>query len=93
MTRVTYPTDLTDVEWTLAAPYLATSGYGRPPLPAKRALLNAIFEVVQLRWTVQGIKLKKLLRSVIRCLIINAGVQALVIIVIKIVGDAGLGVG
>ena len=43
MTRVIYPTDLTDVEWTLAAPYLATSGYGRPPLHAKRELLNAIF--------------------------------------------------
>ena len=43
MTRVIYPTDLTDVEWTLAAPYLATSGYGRPPLPAKRELLNALF--------------------------------------------------
>ena len=43
MTRVIYPTDLTDVEWTLAAPYLVTSGYGRPPLPAKRALRNAIF--------------------------------------------------
>ena len=43
MTRVIYPTDLTDVEWTLAAPYLATSGYGRPPWHAKRELLNAIF--------------------------------------------------
>ena len=42
MTRVIYPTDLTDVEWTLAAPYLATSGYGRPPLHAKRELLNAL---------------------------------------------------
>jgi len=29
----------------------------------------------------------------IRCLIVNAGVQALVLIVIKILGDAGLGVG
>ena len=31
--------------------------------------------------------------SVIGCLIANAGVQALVIVVVKIVGDAGLGVG
>ena len=31
--------------------------------------------------------------SVIGCLIVNARVQPLVIIVIKIVGDAGLGVG
>ena len=43
MTRVMCPTDLTNVEWTLTAPYLATSGYGRPPLHAKRELLNAIF--------------------------------------------------
>ena len=43
MTRVIYPTDLTDVKWILAAPYLAMSGYGRPPLHAKRELLNAIF--------------------------------------------------
>ena len=50
-------------------------------------------EVVQLRWTVQGIKLKKLLVSMIGCLVVNAGVQPLVIIVIKILGDAGLGVG
>jgi len=34
-----------------------------------------------------------LLMSVIGCLIVNARVQPLVIIVIKIVGDAGLGVG
>ena len=37
--------------------------------------------------------MKKLLVSVIHCLVVNAGVQALVIIIIKIVGDAGLGVG
>ena len=29
----------------------------------------------------------------IGCLIVNAGVQALVIVIVKIVGDAGLGVG
>jgi len=37
--------------------------------------------------------LKKLLRSVIRGLIVNTGAQALVIIVVKIVSDAGLDVG
>jgi hypothetical protein len=37
--------------------------------------------------------LKKLLVSIIRCLIADTGVQALVIIVVKIVGHAGLGVG
>ena len=31
--------------------------------------------------------------SAIRCLVANAGVQAVVIIVVKIVGDAGLRVG
>jgi len=34
--------------------------------------------------------LKKLLVSVIRRLIVNAGVQTLVIVVVKIVGDAAL---
>ena len=37
--------------------------------------------------------MKKLLVSMIGFLIANAGVQALVIVVVKIVGDAGLGVG
>ena len=37
--------------------------------------------------------MKKLLMSVIRCLIVNAGMQALVVVVVKIVGHAGLGVG
>jgi hypothetical protein len=37
--------------------------------------------------------LKKLLVSVIGCLIVDARVQALVIVVIKIVGHAGLRVG
>lgn len=43
MSRVAYPTDLTDAEWLLVEPYVRTSGYGRPPLHAKRELLNAIF--------------------------------------------------
>ena len=43
MSRPAYPTDLTDVEWAFVAPYVATSGYGRPPLHSKRELLNAIF--------------------------------------------------
>lgn len=34
---------LTDVEGALVAPYVATSGYGRPPLHTKRELFNAIF--------------------------------------------------
>jgi hypothetical protein len=37
--------------------------------------------------------LKELLMSVIRCLVVDAGVQPFVVIVIKIVGDAELGVG
>ena len=41
----------------------------------------------------KGIRLKKLLMSKIRRLVTNAGVQSLVIVVVKIVGDAGLGVG
>jgi transposase len=43
MNRRTYPTDLSDAQWVLAEPYVRTSGYGRPPVHAKRALLNAIF--------------------------------------------------
>ena len=43
MNRRAYPTDLTDEQWVLAAPYVWTSGYGRPPLHPKRELLNAIF--------------------------------------------------
>ena len=43
MSRAAYPTDLTDAEWPLVEPYVATSGYGRPPLHPKRELLNAIF--------------------------------------------------
>jgi len=43
MSRRTYPTDLTDTEWLLVQPYVATSGLGRPPKHTKRALLNAIF--------------------------------------------------
>ena len=37
--------------------------------------------------------MKKLLVSVIGRLIVDAGVQALVVVVVKIVGDAGLRVG
>ena len=43
MSRPTYPTDLTDEQWLIAEFYVATSGYGRPPLHHKRELLNAIF--------------------------------------------------
>ena len=43
MIRRAYPTDLSDAQWLLVEPYVATSGYGRPPLHAKRELLNAIF--------------------------------------------------
>ena len=43
MPRRAYATDLTDIEWELAEPYVRTSGYGRPPLHSKRELLNAIF--------------------------------------------------
>ena len=37
--------------------------------------------------------MKKLLVSMIGCLVVDAGVQALVVVVVKIVGDAGLRVG
>jgi hypothetical protein len=37
--------------------------------------------------------LKKLLGSVIGCLVVDAGVQAFVIVVVKIVSNAGLSVG
>ena len=43
MNRRAYPTDLSDEQWVLLAPYMTTSGYGRPPLHSKRELLNAIF--------------------------------------------------
>ena len=43
MNRPPYPTDLTDAEWLLVAPYVAPSGLGRPPKHSKRELLNAIF--------------------------------------------------
>ena len=43
MNRTGYPTDLTEAEWALVAPYVAASGCGRPPLRPKRELLNAIF--------------------------------------------------
>ena len=49
--------------------------------------------MVHLGWTVLGSGLKKLLRSAIRCLVTNTGMQAVVIVVVKIVGDAGLRVG
>ncbi|WP_345054501.1 transposase [Hymenobacter glaciei] len=34
---------MTDEQWLVVEPYMATSGYGRPPLHSKRELLNAIF--------------------------------------------------
>jgi hypothetical protein len=37
--------------------------------------------------------LKKLLVSIIGHLVVDARVQALVVVVVKIVGDAGLGIG
>ena len=43
MLRAAYATDLTDTEWQLVAPYVRSSGLGRPPLHSKRELLNAIF--------------------------------------------------
>ena len=43
MRRAIYPADLADAEWTLATAYVVRSGYNRPPLHAKRGLLNAIF--------------------------------------------------
>ena len=43
MSRRAYSTDLTDEQGLLVEPYVRTSVYGRPPLHAKRALLNALF--------------------------------------------------
>lgn len=43
MSRASYATDLTGVEWELVEPYVRSSGLGRPPLHSKRELLNAIF--------------------------------------------------
>ena len=56
-------------------------------------LTKDITEVVQLRGTVQGSWPKDLLVNAIRKLVIDAGVQAFVIVIIKIVGHAGLRVG
>ncbi|MDO7874739.1 transposase [Hymenobacter sp. ASUV-10] len=41
--RAAYSTDLTDAQWQLAEPTVATSGYGWSPLHSKRELLNTIF--------------------------------------------------
>ena len=46
--------------------------------------------MVRLRWTVKGIKLKKLLVSVIGSLVVGTGMQPLVIVIVKIIGDAAL---
>ena len=43
MERLTYPTDLTDIQWLIVEPYVRTSGLGRTPTHSKRDLLNALF--------------------------------------------------
>jgi hypothetical protein len=43
MLRVAYTTDLMHNECALIELYVRTNGYGRPPLPNTRELLNAIF--------------------------------------------------
>ena len=54
---------------------------------------SSAIEEVYLRGTVKGNKLKDLLVSGIRCLIVNAGVQMFVIVAVKIVDGVGLRVG
>ena len=43
MERLTYPTDLTDSQWTIIEPYVRTSGLGRKPKHSKREYINSIF--------------------------------------------------
>ena len=43
MTRLAYPTDVTDEQWLIVEPYLRTSGLGRPPEHSKRDFINAIY--------------------------------------------------
>src|SRR5688500_20175820 len=46
--RKPYPTDLTDREWTLIAPYVpAARQGGRPEQYPKREILNGIFYIVR----------------------------------------------
>ena len=43
-----YPTDLTDAQWALIAPYLQRRpGPGRPPRLERRAVVNALFYFVR----------------------------------------------
>jgi transposase len=42
MPHAAYATDLTDTEWQLVEPSMRSSGFGRPPLPSKQELPNAI---------------------------------------------------
>lgn len=43
MNRRAYPTDLTDDQWQILQPYVATSGLGRKLTHSKRERRNAIF--------------------------------------------------
>jgi putative transposase len=46
--RIPYPTDLTDKEWALIAPYVPTAKPGgRPEQYPKREILNAIFYILR----------------------------------------------
>ena len=48
MHEKTYPTDLSDAEWTYIEPYLpAPKGYGRPRTHDLREILNAVFYVLR----------------------------------------------
>ena len=48
MSRARYPSDLTDVEWALVAPFIpAPKPGGRPALHSRREIVNAIFYVVR----------------------------------------------
>lgn len=46
MTR-SYPSDLTDAEWALVAPYVAPARLARPRIYAERELVNAILYVLR----------------------------------------------
>ena len=71
----------------------SASGLRRRRNGACRGPREGLDEVVQLSWTVYGSSLKKLLMRVIRGLVADTGVQSVVIVVVKISGRAGLGIG
>jgi putative transposase len=45
--RKPYPTDLTDEQWDIIAPLLPKKTRGRPPIHARREMINALLYIVR----------------------------------------------